>query len=78
MPIQQVLRLRYNDYQALAEELQKLFPDSTYSVEIEMGQFILTLPRELDEDEIASIDSKQRHYQRQATRRRGRKLASED
>ncbi|KAK4109268.1 hypothetical protein N656DRAFT_346862 [Canariomyces notabilis] len=68
MAVQQVVPLRYNDPRALDKELKMLFGDGNYAVDFEMGQFILTAPRQLTENEIAHIKSKQRHYKRRSNR----------
>lgn len=64
MTVQQIIHLRYNDVKSLQEELTKLFPDGDFAVNVQMGQFILTLPRGLSQTEVDTINSKQRHYQR--------------
>ncbi|KAK0724958.1 hypothetical protein B0H67DRAFT_641436 [Lasiosphaeris hirsuta] len=71
MPIQQVIALRYHDQQALYDVLNKLFPEpGAHTVAFEMGQYMLTLPRELSQQEILDIDRQQRHYKKRKERRR--------
>lgn len=73
MTVQQIIHLRYNDLKALREELTKLFPNGDFAVDVQMGQFILTLPRGLSQTEVDVINSKQRHYQRPSERGRKEK-----
>ncbi|KIN08701.1 hypothetical protein OIDMADRAFT_175460 [Oidiodendron maius Zn] len=68
--IEQIVALRYNDMKALRKELERIFPGEKWKVDTEMGQYHLTIPRMLTKEEIALIDSKQRHYRRRSERRR--------
>ncbi len=78
MSIRQVIHVRYNDLTALTEELEALFPERNFVIDVrfanaegwesslvtdsdlvctqcEMGQIVLTMPRELTQVSLPSM-----------------------